>query len=172
MDKSPVTLYAPTPEATREIARRPSAGLRARDTVVRKGDLGAGKSEFARGIARGLGYDGPIPSPSFTILNEYEGGRLALHHFDWYRVSDSGELYESGLDEYIGGMGVCVIEWSERAPDILPEDRIVVTLIPDENDGRRIFMETHGDVRLPDILPCPADGDAGGEGNEFAKPRE
>ena len=163
---------APAPEDTREIGREVSAFLRDGDTVVLEGELGAGKSELARGIARGLGYTGPVPSPSFTILNEYEGGRLALHHFDWYRVSDSGELYESGLDEYIGGMGVCVIEWSERAPDILPEDRIVVTLIPDENDGRRIFMETHGDVRLPDILPCPADGDAGGEGNEFTKPRE
>ncbi|MBR4503048.1 MAG: tRNA (adenosine(37)-N6)-threonylcarbamoyltransferase complex ATPase subunit type 1 TsaE [Clostridia bacterium] len=158
METAPVTLTAPTPEATREIARRLSEGLRDGDTVVLMGGLGAGKSEFARGIARGLGYDGPIPSPSFTILNEYEGGRLALHHFDWYRIADSGELYESGLDEYIGGVGVCVIEWSERAPDILPEDRIVVTLTPMDNDVRSIRLEAHGDLRLPDSLVCAADG--------------
>lgn len=164
MDKNPVTLTAPTAEATREIARRLSEGLRDGDTVVLKGDLGAGKSEFARGIARGLGYDGPIPSPSFTILNEYEGGRLALHHFDWYRIADSGELYESGLDEYIGGRGVCVIEWSERAPDVLPEDRIAVTLTPIENGGRLIRLETHGGACLPGTLPRPAEDVSGGDG--------
>ena len=169
MGNSPVTLTAPTPEATREIARRLSEGLRDGDTVVLQGGLGAGKSEFARGIARGLGYEGPIPSPSFTILNEYEGGRLPLHHFDWYRIADSGELYESGLDEYIGGRGVCVIEWSERAPDVLPEDRIVVTLIPVGNDVRLIRMETEGNVRLPDTVPGPADfgGDAGTAGRDL-----
>ncbi len=170
MGKSSVILTAPTPEATREIARILSEGLRDGDTVVLQGELGAGKSEFARGIARGLGYDGPIPSPSFTILNEYEGGRLALHHFDWYRIADSGELYESGLDEYIGGRGVCVIEWSERAPDLLPENRIVVTLTPMENDVRLIRMETYGDIRLPDTLPLPGDGAAfGDEGNADRK---
>ena len=163
MASRPVTLTAPDPEATREIARLLSEGLRDGDTVVLKGGLGAGKSEFARGIARGLGYDGPIPSPSFTILNEYEGGRLALHHFDWYRVADSGELYESGLDEYIGGRGVCVIEWSERAPDILPEDRIVVTLTPIENDARLIRLEAHGNNRLPDTLALIAGGTPGGD---------
>ncbi len=143
---------APTAERTREIARMLSGELRDGDTVVLRGDLGAGKSEFARGIARGLGYDGPIPSPSFTILNEYEGGRLSLHHFDWYRLSSSDELYESGLNEYIGGRGVCVIEWSERAPDALPEDCLVVTLTPQDNGARRISMETAGDFRPLEIL--------------------
>ena len=163
MGNSPVTLTALTPEKTREIARFLSEGLRDGDTVVLKGGLGAGKSEFARGIARGLGYEGPIPSPSFTILNEYEGGRLALHHFDWYRIADSGELYESGLDEYIGGSGVCVIEWSERAPDVLPENRIVVTLTPVENEARLIRLETEGNIRLPDTLQRPKDGAPGGD---------
>ncbi len=144
-----VTRLAPTAEETRAFGRELSAFLRDGDTVVLRGDLGAGKSEFARGIARGLGYMGPIPSPSFTILNEYEGGRLALHHFDWYRLSDSEELYESGLNEYIGAKGVCVIEWSERAGDALPDDYLIVTLRPLENGARQITVCPAGHFQMP-----------------------
>ncbi len=146
-----VVLTAPTAESTRDIGRALSGSLKDGDTVVLRGELGAGKSEFARGIARGLGYEGPIPSPSFTILNEYEGGRLALHHFDWYRLSDSEELYESGLNEYIGGKGVCVIEWSERCPDVLPEDCLVVALIPLEGGARQITISAAGDFPMPPV---------------------
>ena len=146
-----VVFDAPTAETTRDIGRRLSAHLRDGDTVVLEGELGAGKSEFARGIARGLNYEGPIPSPSFTILNEYEGGRLALHHFDWYRLSDSEELYESGLNEYIGAKGVSVIEWSERAPDALPADYLVVSLLPLEDGTRRITISGAGNFPVPDM---------------------
>ena len=145
-------LNAPTAEKTREIGKKLSIYLRDGDTVVLEGGLGAGKSEFARGIARGLGYGGPIPSPSFTILNEYEGGRLALHHFDWYRLSDSDEIWESGLNEFIGGKGVAVIEWGERAPDALPKDCLRVSLLPMEDGSRRITITAEGETPLPPLL--------------------
>ena len=143
---------APAPEDTREIGQEVSAFLRDGDTVVLEGELGAGKSELARGIARGLGYTGPVPSPSFTILNEYEGGRLPLHHFDWYRLADSEELYESGLNEFIGAKGVCVIEWSERAPDALPESYLRISLLPLEDGTRRITISAEGGYPAPEAL--------------------
>ncbi len=153
MTEKKTVLYAPSAEDTRRIGAKLAGQLKDGDTVVLRGEMGAGKSEFARGIARGLGYEGPIPSPSFTVLNLYEGGVLTLCHFDWYRLSDSEELYESGLNEYIGGRGVSVIEWSERAPDALPADRLTVSLIPGEDGTRRIEITAEGDFPMPE-MPC------------------
>ncbi len=106
--------------------------LRSQDTVLLTGDMGNGKSELARGIARGLGIQGPVPSPSFTILNLYDEGRLPLYHFDWYRIESPEELFESGLDEYIGTEGITLIEWHEKAPEILPNDclEVIITQLP------------------------------------------
>ena len=89
-------------EETRALGARLADKLCAGDVVLLSGAMGAGKSEFARGVARGLGLDGPIPSPSFTILCLYREGRLPLKHFDWYRLSGEDELYGAGLDEYVG----------------------------------------------------------------------
>lgn len=86
------------------------------------GDLGVGKTAFVQGLAKGLGIDEPITSPTFTIVNEYSG-RLPLYHFDVYRIADSDEMYEIGYEEYVYGDGVSVIEWPQLIDDILPEKR-------------------------------------------------
>ena len=131
-------------EETRAIGRRLADQLRPGDTVVLRGDLGAGKSEFARGVARGLGVAGPVPSPSFTILNCYDEGRVPLYHFDWYRIADPEEIREMGLDEMIGADGVALIEWSERAPDAVPERALVVEIKVIDEETREITFAPLG----------------------------
>lgn len=111
---------------TQKLAAHVGSMLQKGDIVVLRGDLGAGKSEFARGLARGIGIEGAVPSPSFTILNVHESGRLPLYHFDWYRISDADELYEIGIEEYLPGEGITLIEWAERAEELLPERRLEV----------------------------------------------
>lgn len=106
---------------TQALGSRLAAHLQRGDVILLTGDLGAGKSEFARGVARGLGIAGPVPSPSFTILNAYDEGRIPLYHFDWYRIEDPQEIYEMGMDEQLGGDGVALIEWSQKAAECLPK---------------------------------------------------
>ena len=113
---------------TRAFGARLAARLQPGDTVLLEGELGAGKSELARGIARGLGVRGPVPSPSFTILNVYDEGRCPLYHFDWYRLGDPEEIAQMGLDEMLGGDGVALIEWSERGADFLPRRALKISL--------------------------------------------
>ena len=105
---------------TRALGARLARVLRRGDTVLLEGEMGAGKSELARGVARGLGIDGPVPSPSFTILNAYDEGSIPLYHFDWYRIEDAQEISEMGMEEQIGGDGIALIEWSGRARECLP----------------------------------------------------
>ena len=107
---------------TRELGKRLAEQLKAGDVILLEGDLGAGKSEFARGVAKGLGVTETVTSPSFTILNVYESGKLPLYHFDWYRLESSEELYELGMDEYLGGNGIALVEWPAQCPDAVPED--------------------------------------------------
>ena len=125
---------------TRALGERLAAGLRPGDTVILEGELGAGKSELARGIARGLGVTETVTSPSFTILNVYESGRCPLYHFDWYRLESEEELYELGMDEYLGGDGIAVVEWAERCPDAVPEDCIRIRLEATGEETRRITV--------------------------------
>ncbi len=87
-----------------------------------KGDLGVGKTVFTKGFAEGLGISEHITSPTFTIVNEYESGRIPLYHFDVYRIADPDEMYNIGCDEYFFGDGVCLIEWAELISDILPSN--------------------------------------------------
>ena len=94
---------------TRALGERLAKQLKAGDVILLEGELGAGKSELARGVAKGLGVQETVTSPSFTILNVYESGRIPLYHFDWYRLSGADELYDMGLDEYLGGDGVAVV---------------------------------------------------------------
>lgn len=115
-------------EETRTLGEKLSRRLQAGDVVVLEGDLGAGKSELARGIARGLGVKETVTSPSFTILNVYESGRVPLYHFDWYRLESAEELYELGMDEYLGGDGIAVVEWAERCPEVVPEGSIHIRI--------------------------------------------
>lgn len=130
---------------TLRFAEKLSDMLTAGDTVLLHGDLGAGKSVFARGVARGMGVTGAMPSPTFTLLIPY-AGRLKLYHYDLYRLNDPDEFYAAGLDEFIGGDGVALIEWPEMA-EIDPEPRLDVTI--DRTDGddtemRKITLKNSG----------------------------
>jgi tRNA threonylcarbamoyladenosine biosynthesis protein TsaE len=133
-------------EETAELGRRLGEILQKGDTVCLTGDLGTGKTAFTGGIARALGISGYITSPTFTIVNEYEGD-LPLYHFDVYRIGDPGEMFETGFDDYISGEGVTVIEWAELIGELLPPDRVEVFIEKDDGDrpdSRLITMQFHG----------------------------
>ncbi len=126
---------------TRALGERLAGHLRAGDVLVLQGELGAGKSELTRGIAAGLGVSETVTSPSFTILNVYESGKCPLYHFDWYRLESADELYELGLDEYLGGDGIAVVEWAERCPEAVPEKHLQICLRTTREESRIIETE-------------------------------
>lgn len=128
-------------EETRALGEKLAARLAPGDVVILEGELGAGKSELARGIAKGLGVRETVTSPSFTILNVYESGRCPLYHFDWYRLESAEELFELGLEEYLGGDGIAVVEWAEKCPEALPEKTIRIRLEATGDEERRIEAE-------------------------------
>ena len=108
------------------------------------GDLGVGKTVFTQGVASGLGIQEPVNSPTFTILQEYEGGRLPFYHFDVYRIGDIEEMEEIGYDDYFFGEGICLIEWAQLIEEILPENVISVTIEKNpakDFDYRKITIE-------------------------------
>ena len=107
--------------------------------VAFSGDLGAGKTAFVRGMARGLGIPERVTSPTFTIVNEYEGGRLPLFHFDMYRLSSSDELFDIGWEDYLVRGGVCAVEWSENVSDALEGDCIRVDIRRGAHDNQRLI---------------------------------
>tara|TARA_Y100000588_G_C14228906_1_gene914361 strand:+ start:1664 stop:2188 length:525 start_codon:yes stop_codon:yes gene_type:complete len=112
------------------------------DVVCLTGDLGAGKTTLTKSIALGLGIDEYVTSPSYTIVNEYEG-RLPLYHFDVYRINDVEEMYELGYEEYFFGSGVCVIEWAGMVEDLLPENRIWLEIYQGEQfTERKIIIKS------------------------------
>ena len=124
---------------TEELGVRLAERLEPGNVVAFTGDLGAGKTAFTRGLARGLGITDRVTSPTFTIVNEYEGGRLPLFHFDLYRLSSSNELFDIGWEDYLARGGVCAVEWSENVSDALEEDVISVEICRGETDSRRII---------------------------------
>ena len=105
------------------------------DIILLNGDLGVGKTVFTKGFGRGLGIDEPISSPTFTIVQIYEEGRLPLYHFDVYRIADVEEMDEIGYEDYFFGQGVCLIEWAELIKEILPEKCLSVTIEKDLEKG-------------------------------------
>lgn len=107
------------------------------------GDLGAGKTAFTRGLARGLEIPDRVTSPTFTIVNEYEGGRLPLFHFDMYRLGSSDELFDIGWEDYLARGGVCAVEWSENVDDALDEDTIRVDIRRGAADDQRRIALTN-----------------------------
>ena len=112
------------------------------------GDLGVGKTVFTQRVAAGLGITEPVNSPTFTIIQEYEDGRLPFYHFDVYRIGDLEEMEEIGYDDYFFGQGICLIEWAELIEEILPEKRIEVTIEKDLEKGfeyRKITIEERGE---------------------------
>ncbi len=128
---------------TVRIAKELADTLNGGEFIAMYGDLGAGKTAFVQGLAKALGINQHITSPTFTIVNEYEG-RLPLYHFDVYRISDPDEMYEIGYDEYVDGDGVCVVEWAELIEELFPDDYIKLTILKDETKGydyREIILE-------------------------------
>ena len=133
---------------TENIAKAFAKTLKVGDVVCINGDLGAGKTAFTAGIAKGIGVTDIVSSPTFTIVNCYNGD-MPLYHFDVYRISDSDEMYDIGFDEYVAGDGITVIEWADIISDILPQDRyeIVITKNLDiHDDFREISIEKRGIV--------------------------
>ena len=136
-----------SPAETRALGRQLAQSLQAGDVLLLWGDLGAGKSEFTRGVAEGLNVTSTVTSPSFTILNVYDEGRIPLYHFDWYRLNGVDELYEMGMDEYLGGDGIAVIEWPSQCPEAVPDCCLAVNIIPVDENTREITLESRGGFR-------------------------
>lgn len=133
-----------SPKDTAEIAAEFAAGLHGGEFVAMYGDLGAGKTAFVQSAARALGITRPVTSPTFTIVNEYDEGRLTLYHFDVYRIADPDEMFAIGYEEYLESDGVCIVEWAELIEDIFPDTYIKITITKDDSRGfdyREIIIE-------------------------------
>ena len=136
------------PEETFEVGRTIGMNAKPGQIYTLTADLGVGKTEFTHGEAAGLGITEPVNSPTFTIIQEYEDGRLPFYHFDVYRIGDLEEMEEIGYDDYFFGQGICLIEWAELIEEILPEKRIEVTIEKDLEKGfeyRKITIEERGE---------------------------
>lgn len=125
-------------DETKEIGKKLAQQLNKGDIICLKGDLGAGKTLLSKAIAKAFGVKEPVTSPTFTIIHEYQG-RLPLYHFDVYRIHDTDEMYEIGVEEYLYGEGVCLIEWADKIEEILPEESIWIELSRGVNDNERIL---------------------------------
>ena len=133
-----------SPEETFEAGRRMGEKAKAGEVYCLNGDLGVGKTVFTQGFARGLGIQGTVNSPNFTIVQQYDEGRLPLYHFDVYRIGDIREMDEIGYEDCFYGEGVCLIEWSTLIEEILPEHATEIRIEKDLNQGfdyRRISVE-------------------------------
>ena len=126
-------------QETEALGERLAARLRPGDVIAYTGDLGAGKTAFTRGLARGLGVADRVTSPTFTIVNEFEGGRLPLFHFDLYRMDSPEELFDIGWEDYLARGGVCAVEWSENVSDALEPDTIRVDIRRGETENQRVI---------------------------------
>lgn len=130
-----------TPEQSEAIAQALAQRLRPGDVLAFFGPMGMGKTCFTRGLCRGLGYGGDVNSPSFAIVNVYEGGRLPVFHFDMYRVAGWEDLYACGYFDYLEQGGVTVVEWSENIENALPNSFISVTMEKTGETARRITVD-------------------------------
>lgn len=128
-----------SPEETESLAEKLASTLKGTEVIALFGGLGAGKTAFTRGLARGLGISEGVSSPTFALVNEYSG-KFPIYHFDMYRVTTWDDLYTTGFFDYMDN-GIMVIEWSENIEPFLPEERITVTLRPIGEEQREILME-------------------------------
>ena len=129
-----------SPEDTEKIGEALAKNLQPGTILAYRGDLGAGKTAFTRGLARGLGCKETVTSPTYTIVNEYLGGRLPLFHFDMYRLASSDDLWDIGWEDYLEREGVCAVEWSENVADAM-ENAVTVTIEKLGETTRRITIE-------------------------------
>lgn len=135
-----------SPAETEDLGAALAERLKPGTVVAFSGDLGAGKTAFVRGMARGLGISERVTSPTFTIVNEYEGGRLPLFHFDMYRLGSSDELFDIGWEDYLVRGGVCAVEWSEIVSDAMEGDCIRVDIRRGAHDSQRLITIEGGDA--------------------------
>ena len=139
-----VIIETENPEETFALGQKIGRAATPGQVYTLTGDLGVGKTVFTQGVASGLGITEPVNSPTFTIVQVYEEGRLPFYHFDVYRIGDLEEMEEIGYDDYFFGEGICLIEWAELIEEILPENRISITIEKDLSRGfdyRRITIE-------------------------------
>ena len=134
-------------DETYEYGRKMGAEAQPGDVYCLTGDLGVGKTVFTQGFAAGLGVREPVSSPTFTIVQGYEGEKMPFYHFDVYRIGDAEEMEEIGVEDYVYGQGVCLIEWANLIREILPEDFMGILIEKDMEKGfdyRRITLERGG----------------------------
>ena len=137
-----------SPQETEALGQKLGQALPAGTVIAYRGDLGAGKTAFTRGLARGLGIQDPVTSPTYTIVNEYLGGRVPLFHFDMYRLHSADDLFDIGWDDYLERQGICAVEWSENVAEAL-EDPLVVTICKIGEESRKITLE--GGPQIADL---------------------
>ncbi|MGZ4032440.1 MAG: tRNA (adenosine(37)-N6)-threonylcarbamoyltransferase complex ATPase subunit type 1 TsaE [Tumebacillaceae bacterium] len=146
-------------EETQALAEKLGTLVQPGDVFCLSGDLGAGKTTFTQGLARGLGVTEPVSSPTFTIIKEYDEGRLPLYHMDIYRLGEAAVRENLGYDEYFFGDGVSVVEWAEWLEELLPEDRVLLTIRIAPEQGRLLQFEATGprsQARLKELdEKCP-----------------
>ena len=137
-----------SPQETEALGQKLGQKLPAGTVIAYRGDLGAGKTAFTRGLARGLGIQDPVTSPTYTIVNEYLGGRVPLFHFDMYRLHSADDLFDIGWDDYLERQGICAVEWSENVAEAL-EDPLTVTICKTGEESRKITLE--GGPQIADL---------------------
>ena len=137
-----------SPEETEALGANLARKLQPGTVIAYRGDLGAGKTAFTRGLSKGLGCKELVTSPTYTIVNEYLGGRLPLFHFDMYRLGSSEDLFDIGWDDYLDRGGICAVEWSENVADAM-EDALVITIDKLGDESRKITIE--GGMDLADL---------------------
>lgn len=139
------TRKATSVEATKQLGATLAPYLHAGDVIVLSGDLGAGKTQFVQGVARGLGIQGDVVSPTFNLVIEYMGGSLPLYHFDLYRLEDASELEDIGYYDLIEGDGASFLEWGEKFPEALPYGYLDISIRVDASGARVICVQSIGD---------------------------
>ena len=139
-----------SPEETEQLGEALAQRLEPGDVIAYYGDLGAGKTAFTRGVARGLEVSEPVTSPTYTIVNEYLRGRMPLFHFDMYRLGSAEELFDIGWEDYLQRGGVCAVEWSENVEEALEDAvRVEIRRDPDHDNRRQIIID--GGERFADF---------------------
>ena len=137
-----------SPEETEQIAANLAETLLPGTVIAYEGDLGAGKTAFTRGLAKGLGVTDIVTSPTYTIVNEYLTGKMPLFHFDMYRLASSDDLWDIGWEDYLDRDGICAVEWSENVDDAM-ENAIYITIHKTGEESRKIEIE--GGIELADL---------------------
>jgi tRNA threonylcarbamoyladenosine biosynthesis protein TsaE len=137
-------IFLANEEATLTCAARLSQCVKKHAIIFLKGDLGAGKTTFSRGFLRGLGYNGPVKSPTYTLVEPYEFPDFTLYHFDFYRLNSPQELEFIGIQDYLNPHAICLIEWPEKGEGLLPEPDLCCYISPDK-EGRQLRIEAYSE---------------------------